>query len=303
MVDVSVVIPTRDRPALVTTALRCALGQLGPSVEVIVVDDGSARPVELDHPAAGAGRVLILRQAGPRGVSTARNTGIAHAGGEWIAFLDDDDVWAPTKLARQLAAADRAGRDWAYAGYVDVDGDLELLGGAPPAGPEEVMRQLEGHNSVPAGGSNVVVRSTALARAGGFDAGLRVHEDWDLWIRLARLGPPACVPEPLVALRQHPGTASTRPAPMLRDLPQIANRHRIPVDYARHLRWAAWTAMAAGRRGSAARWYLSAATHGDLLSVGRAAVALATPRAALNRADRTVGSWAMAAEEWLRDLR
>jgi glycosyltransferase involved in cell wall biosynthesis len=303
MVDVSIVIPTRDRPALLATAIRCGVGQRGGSVEVIVVDDGSERPVELDLPTAVAGRVTVVRHSRSRGVSAARNTGVAHAAGEWIAFLDDDDVWAPTKLARQLAAADEAGRPWAYAGYVDVDGDLELLGGAPPPAPDEVVRDLASHNSVPGSASNVVVRATALARAGGFDPDLHVHEDWDLWIRLARAGPPGYVPEPLVALRRHRGNASAQLAPMLRDLPQIADRHGISVDYARHLRWAAWTAMAAGRRGTAAGWYLSAATHGDLLSLGRAAVALTRPRVALNRADQPVGSWAMAAEQWLRELR
>jgi GT2 family glycosyltransferase len=303
MVDVSVVIPTRDRPGLVATAIRCGIGQQGRSVEVIVVDDGSVRPVELDLPSGLAGRATVVRHPRPRGVSAARNTGIGHAAGEWIAFLDDDDVWAPTKLDRQLAAADEAGRAWVYAGYVDVDADLRLLGGAPPPVPDEVLRDLAGHNSVPGSASNVVVRATALARAGGFDLDLHVHEDWDLWIRLARVGPPGYVPEPLVALRQHRGNASAQLAPMLRDLPQIADRHRLRVDYARHLRWAAWTAMATGHRRTAAGRYLSAATHGDLRSLGRAAVALARPRVAVSRADRPVGSWAMAAEDWLRELR
>ena len=299
MVEVSVVIPTRDRPALLATAVRCALAQEGLAVEVIAVDDGSAQPLA---PWPGAGPV-VLRHPEPRGVSAARNTGIAAAAGEWVAFLDDDDVWAPAKLARQLAAAAAAGRSWAYGGYVDVDLGLGLLGGSPPPGPDEVMDLLPTHNSVPAGASNVLVRSAALARAGGFDPALRVHEDWDLWIRLARLGPPACVREPLVALRWHAGNASARMEPMVRELPRIARRHGIPVDYPRHLRWAGWTALTEGRRGAAARWYLAAARRGDLPSLGRAAVALAWPRAALRRIGKPPGCWARGAEEWLRDLR
>jgi glycosyltransferase involved in cell wall biosynthesis len=303
MVDVSVVIPTRDRMPLLVTALRSALAQDGVTSEVIVVDDGSAQPVvplcrEVD------GRVLVRRHADPRGVSAARNTGIAVARGRWIAFLDDDDAWAPTKLARQLAVASASDRNWVYAGYVDVDAGLELMGGTPPPAPDEVMNLLTGHNSVPASASSVVVRATALARAGGFDAGLRVHEDWDLWIRLARLGPPASVPEPLVALRWHAPNGSSQMEAMLRELPVIAHRHDIAVDYPRHFRWAAWTEWRSGRPGAAARWYLSAAMRGDLPSLGRAAAVCARPQGAQRRmAQRPPSSWAAAADDWLRELR
>jgi hypothetical protein len=303
MVDVSVIIPTRDRAPLLTTALRSALAQECVTAEVIVVDDGSA-PAVAAHVRDLDGRVTVHRHADPSGVSAARNTGIAAAGGRWIAFLDDDDAWAPTKLARQLAAASESDRNWVYAGYVDVDADLELLAGTPPPDPDEVMDLLTSHNSVPASASSVVVRAAALAQAGDFDVGLHVHEDWDLWIRLARLGPPACAPEPLVALRWHSANRSSQMAAMLRELPVIARRHDIAVDYPRHLRWAAWTAWRSGRRGTAARWYLSAAVRGDLRSLGRAAVVCVRPQGAVRRtSQRPPSDWATAADEWLRELR
>ena len=303
MVDVSVVIPTRDRMALLRTALRSALAQDGVTSEVIVVDDGSENAVA-PHYRDLNGRVAVHRLAEPGGVSAARNTGIAVASGRWIAFLDDDDVWAPTKLARQVAAAAASDRNWVYAGYVDVDAGLELVAGTPPPDPDEVMDLLTGHNSVPGSASSVVVRATALARTGGFDVGLQVHEDWDMWIRLARFGPPASVPEPLVALRWHTSNRSSQIEAMLRELPVIAHRHDIAVDYSRHLRWAAWTEWRSGRPGAAARWYLSAALRGDLPSLGRAAVARARPRGAQRRmTQRPPSNWAAAADAWLRELR
>jgi glycosyltransferase involved in cell wall biosynthesis len=303
MVDVSVIIPTRDRTLLLRTALRSVLAQSGVTSEVIVVDDGSVQPVALESHTVRKG-VAVWRHAEPHGVSAARNTGIVHAKGRWIAFLDDDDVWAPTKLASQLAVASAVDRNWVYAGYVDVDADLNVTGGTPPPEPDDVMDLLTRHNSVPAGASNVVVRSSALARVGGFDVDLRVHEDWDLWIRLGRLGPPALVREPLVALRWHTANTSSRMEAMLRDLPRIAHRHDIPVDYPRHLRWAAWTAWTSGRRNDAVRWYLSAAARGDLSCLGRAAVACGRPKASpRNKATRPPSNWAMAADEWLRALR
>jgi Glycosyl transferase family 2 len=303
MVDVSIVIPTRDRMPMLRTALRSALAQDGVTSEVIVVDDGSAHAVAPQCRDLN-GRVAVHRLADPSGVSAARNTGIAVASGRWIAFLDDDDAWAPTKLARQLAAAAASDRNWVYAGYVDVDAGLELIGGTPPPDPDEVVDLLTGHNSVPAGASSVVVRATALARAGGFDVGLQVHEDWDMWIRLARFGPPASVPEPLVALRWHTSNRSSQMEAMLRELPVIAHRHDIAVDYSRHLRWAAWTEWRSGRSGAAVRRYLSAAMRGDLSSLGRAAVVCARPRGPQRRmAQRSPSNWAAAADAWLRELR
>jgi hypothetical protein len=303
MVDVSVVIPTRDRMPLLRTALRSVLAQDGVTSEVIVVDDGSADAVA-PHCHDLNGRVAVHRHAEPSGVSAARNTGIAAAKGRWIAFLDDDDAWSPTKLAKQVSAASASDRNWVYAGYVDVDAGLGIVGGAPPPGPDEVLDLLTSHNSVPASASSVVVRASALARAGGFDVGLQVHEDWDMWIRLARFGPPASVPEPLVALRWHDANRSSQMDAMLRELPLIARRHDIAVDYPRHLRWAAWSEWRSGRPGAAVRKYLSAAMRGDLPSLGRAAVVCARPRGWQRRiAQRPPTTWAAAADAWLRELR
>ena len=91
----SVVIPTRDRPRLLQRALASALRQVGVVAEVVIVDDGGSPPVAL---APTGGRVRVLRKDRSEGVSAARNAGIAAARGEWVAFLDDDDVWAPAKL-------------------------------------------------------------------------------------------------------------------------------------------------------------------------------------------------------------
>jgi hypothetical protein len=303
MPDVSVIIPTLNRPALVDTAIRSALRQQGVSVEVIVIDDGSllAPSSALMKPDPR----LTWHRKSRGGVGAARNAGIARATGTWVAFLDDDDVWAPGKLMTQLRCAVETGRQWAYGGYVDVDANLRLLGGLPPPDPDQLMETLDGHNCMPAGASNVIVRSDALARVGGFDEDLVVHEDWDLWLRLRDQGPPARAGQPLVGLRWHEGNVSYHVAAMLRYLPLIAERHGIQVDYPRHLRWAAWTALSADRRVDAARWYLAAAAHGDLSSLLRAAAACLAPRSVWRsrQAHESLGSWALDAEEWLRELR
>ena len=309
MPEVSVVVPTHDRRELLTLTLRSVLRQHGVDLEVVVVDDGSTDDTAQMVAGLGDRRVRLVRHDTAQGVSAARNRGIAEAGGTWVAFLDDDDLWAPDKLTRQLQAARRSGRDWVYAGEVSIDQHLRILDGGPPASPAQVIEGLARHNAVPAGASNVVVHADALARAGRFDTRLRNNEDWDMWIRLARLGPPAWVCRPLVALRVHPGNASQNMDRMLEELDVIERRHRIPVDRAAHCRWAAWTCLRAGRRREALRYYAKAVRVGDVTSAARAAVALLHPaptasylRRPFRRRNATSRRWDAEAQEWLDRL-
>jgi glycosyltransferase involved in cell wall biosynthesis len=306
--DVSVVVPTRDRCDRLPLALRSALGQVDLDVEVLVVDDGSTDATFDVVSATSDSRVRYVRRSTPGGVSAARNEGIRNARAAWIAFLDDDDLWAPTKLARQLGAmgAERSG--WAYAGEVQVDSELRIIGGSPPPPPEDVVEMLERYNAVPAGASNVVVSTDLLSRVGAFDVALTSSEDWDLWIRLARDERPACVRDALVAITIHPGSASRDLRVMLEQVGIVARRYELPVDRARHLRWAAWMSMLDGRRADAARYYVRAAAAGDPASLARAAVALAAPGLITRRAGardepaRTDGAWLQEARAWVEAL-
>jgi glycosyltransferase involved in cell wall biosynthesis len=300
--DVSVVIPTRDRPELLALTLRSALWQEAVDLEVLVVDDGATGGTAGVIRQVQDTRVRLLRNAGPPGVSGARNSGIRAATGAWVAFLDDDDLWAPCKLTLQLAAAAASGAVWAYGGEVTVDRLLRVRDGAPPASPTAVVANLRRHNAVPAGASNVIVRRNVLDTVGGFDAALQTSEDWDLWLRLAEVGAPACVSRPLVALRTHGGMASRRTAQMLADVEIVAARHGLEVDRARHHRWAAWMALEDGRRSAAMGHYARAVAAGDLASLGRAAVAAVYPAVARRQSVRQ-DAWSHEAEAWLSALR
>jgi len=103
--DVSVIIPTRDRPTLVGRAIRSAATQQPPPREIIVVSDGPDARIAAVVGAAGPAPCRHIELPETRGASAARNAGIASAVGTWIALLDDDDEWLPGKLARQLATA------------------------------------------------------------------------------------------------------------------------------------------------------------------------------------------------------
>lgn len=100
---ISAVIPVFNRQQLGMRAVRSALAQKHPLIEVIAVDDGSAEPFIADQDVAGDTRLRVIRLAQNAGASAARNAGIDAARGDWIALLDSDDVWEPGKLARQAA--------------------------------------------------------------------------------------------------------------------------------------------------------------------------------------------------------
>jgi glycosyltransferase involved in cell wall biosynthesis len=304
--DVTVVLPTRDRCRRLQLAVRSALAQTGVDLEVVIVDDGSTDDTERMASSIPDPRVRYLKRIVSEGVSAARNVGIAEARGRWIAFLDDDDVWAPTKLARQIDVMESDERTWSYAGDVMVDGDLNILSGGPPLPPDEVVSLLERHDSIPAGASNVVVRADALAAAGPFDPGLTSSEDWDMWIRLARVGPPDWVCSPLVAVSFHRHNASRDMDAMIAQLDVVARRYGIPVDRARHYRWAAWYALLDGRRADATRSYARAVAAGDIGSLARAAVAILAPGYALRRARPNAEGrdrWITEASAWLDALK
>jgi glycosyltransferase involved in cell wall biosynthesis len=305
MTDVAVIVPTHNRAGLLEVTLRSVLAQRDVGIAVTVVDDGSsdARSVPSVLDSLGDVRVRLVRHETPRGVGAARNTGISHTSSEWVAFCDDDDVWAPEKLSAQLHAARNTSAGWAYTGDVAIDGDLRVLSGAPPLPPDELVRMLEQFNPVPAGSSNVIVRRAVLDEVGVFDPALRSVADWDLWVRLSRHGVPASVPEPFVGCRVHGHTITRNRELMLAEVDIVAARHRLPVDRARHLRWAAWNSLLDNRRFEALTYYARAIRTGDIRSIGRAAVAVVYPQIAARYQARPPENWAMGAQGWLDSLR
>ena len=223
--SVSVIIATRNRRALLARALRSTLSQRRVDLEVIVVDDGSDDGTPEFLAGVDDGRLHVVRHSTSVGTSPAKNDGLSRAAGEWVAFLDDDDVWAPDKLAAQLQAAAADPAVWVCAGAVTVDGDLRPVGPwlVPPATERD---RLLVTNVIPGGGSATLMKTVVLRDVGGFDPALAILNDWDLWIRLSEVGPWAGVQRPLVGYSVTSGALTQRLQGLRAELDRVNDKHR-----------------------------------------------------------------------------
>jgi glycosyltransferase involved in cell wall biosynthesis len=183
--DATIVITTRDRPALVDGAVDSALAQTLPAVEVIVVDDASVEPVRLRSTDS---RVRLLRRRRSRGVGAARNQGLEAAAGRWITFLDDDDRLLPGMLAASLAAALASTLPPPVAVLSALEDEDEQGRITRRLRPATVAKgghySLEGtQDDLPT--HNSLVAPTEVVRAvGGWDEALRTWEHTDFFLRL-----------------------------------------------------------------------------------------------------------------------
>ncbi|MEP6811386.1 MAG: glycosyltransferase family 2 protein [Actinomycetota bacterium] len=261
--EISVVIPTRDRWSLLAAhALPSALEQEDVALEVIVVDDGSQDGTAERAAGLGDDRIRVVRCEKSRRLAGARNAGIAVARAPWLAFLDDDDLWAPEKLRTQIDLASAGGSEWAYADTVVVDEQLRVLEADDFPDPDELPSLLLTGNHVPGGGSSVIARTDAVREVGGFDEGLLFFTDWDLWLRLVQRGLPEACAEPLVARLVHPTNMLFREGPaVLESLERMLGKHREVTreDRLAIAQWVAHRYRLAGRHGDAARLYFDAA--------------------------------------------
>jgi glycosyltransferase involved in cell wall biosynthesis len=312
--QVSVVVPTRNRRRLLLRTLGTVRAQRDVDLEVVVVDDGSADGTADAVAALGDARITVVRHERAGGVSAARNAGLASARAPWVAFLDDDDLWAPDKLAAQLAAATDEGAGWVCGGAVTIDRALRIVSGQLPPSPE-VVWQLPAFNSVPGGGSGTMARTSLVREVGGFDPALSNIADWDLWIRLSAQAPLAVVSRPLTAYLRHPTSLSHDLTSVRDEFDHARRKHagaraaRGLPDSSRTLEWFAHRQVQAGNRRAAARAYFDLwRRHDSRKSLRWAAVALVAPGPLRRRRDRlSLGRlprwWLDEAEGWLAPLR
>lgn len=205
VVPVSVIIPARNAASTLARAIESVLAQTCRPEEIIVVNDASA-DCTAELTASYPGVKLISRSA-PGGAGAARNTGLRAALGDWIAFLDADDVWLPEKLEKQWARiASEPGASLVFCASEELLQDGKSLGdtfrGRPVVSGPDAWKALLKSNFVTT--PTVMASRALLLHLGGFDETLEVGEDQDMWIRLGLVGPIAYVPDCLVKIYVQP---------------------------------------------------------------------------------------------------
>ncbi|MBD2345352.1 glycosyltransferase family 2 protein [Anabaena subtropica] len=224
MPQVSVVIPAYNAITYLPETIKCLAKQTFDDFEVIIVDDGSLDETaqwvsQLQDP-----RIKLITQVN-QGSSGARNTGIKHSQGEFIAFMDADDFWQPTKLEKQVEALQKkpeVALVYTWVAYIDEAG--KPTGRIVKHNAEgQVWEKFTERNLIECG-SVPMIRRHCFENVGLFDTSIDAAPDWDMWLRLAACYPFAVIKEPLVSYRQHSNNKSKNYPKLLHDFRTIIEK-------------------------------------------------------------------------------
>lgn len=227
---IAAVIPTKDRPNRVQNAVESVLNQTYSNMEIIIIDDSTghetAARIENLSTSTSEKELTYISNPRPRGVSAARNQAISKTDAKYIAFLDDDDVWKPTKTKKQLYSFHKGSEFLAavYCGFKSVtDTGKHLHTKVPQYGgniyDELLVKDIVGPPST------VMIRRKIIEEVGGFNKNYDHHEDWELYLRIAenyRFGISA---EPLTIRTIHDDATSKDIEAALEHRKQILSRN------------------------------------------------------------------------------
>ncbi|HLP75745.1 MAG TPA: glycosyltransferase, partial [Candidatus Paceibacterota bacterium] len=187
---VSVIVPTYNRPDWLGETLKSILAQTYREFEIIVVNDAGPDVRHVIEPLNAEGRVRLINHERNKGLAGARNTGVRASRGDYIAYLDDDDIYYPQHLATLVAHAKAIGAEVVYSDAQRAtqrrDGDrYVVVERAVPYSEEWNAEKILIHNFIPV--LCFLHKKECVEKAGWFDESLTTHEDWDLWMRMSRL--------------------------------------------------------------------------------------------------------------------
>jgi glycosyltransferase involved in cell wall biosynthesis len=222
---ISVIIPVYNGGNTIRTTIESVLNQTFTNLELIVVNDGSqdSTLAVLNEIQDSRLKVFSFPNAG---VSTSRNRGLAQAKGEFISFLDADDLWTPDKLEAQLKALQenpQAAVAYSWSDWIDESGQFLRAGGHITVNGNAYEKLLL--RDFVESGSNPLIRRQALDKVGDFDQSVTPAEDWDMWLRLAARYEFVTVPSPQILYRISPNSASFNVWKMEAGSLQVIERH------------------------------------------------------------------------------
>ena len=206
---ISVIIPVYNGQNTIRETIFSVLNQTYKNLELIVINDGSL-DLTLNVIYTIKDSRLKVFSYEKSGVSISRNRGIERASGQFISFLDADDIWTPEKLEKQLKALQtnpQASVAYSWVDYIDENGDFFRYGNHITMNGNAYEKMLI-HNILE-NGSNPLIRRQALINVGNFDPSLKFAEDWDMWLRLASQYDFVTVPDADVLYRMSFSSVST----------------------------------------------------------------------------------------------
>jgi glycosyltransferase involved in cell wall biosynthesis len=208
VVDVSVVIPTKNRSDLLGAAITSVVNQTSKAKSVFVIDDNTdedevRKTRTIAERFFGDGVIYLKNERTPGG-GGARNTGILHSETKYVAFLDDDDLWAEQKLEKQVSHLEERGACVLFCGYIDSDPGFNQTITVRPNKEQYVLDDFL-LGSCPTSTTLAIAPKKVLVDAGLFDETLPSLQDFDLWIRCSKIAPIRTIPDVLATFIQHKG--------------------------------------------------------------------------------------------------
>ncbi len=210
---VTIVIPTYNRLGFVQQAIASVLAQTYTYWELIIVDDGSEDGTDDAIKSMNDKRIKLLELNHSGNIAFLRNRGVKEGSGEWLAFLDSDDLWVPKKLEIQLNNLIDEGRQWGYGGFELMNSEMQPIpnkaGLYRPVSGWIAKEVLSTEASVNIG--TLMLKRSFFEEAGGFneDTELLYREDYELVIRLALKAEVLAVPDLLIRVREHNGRSTS----------------------------------------------------------------------------------------------
>lgn len=238
MTRVSVIIPAYNAMDYLPETLESVLKQTFTDFEVLIINDGSSDGIVEWASHIQDARVRLISQEN-QGLSGARNTGIWNAQGQYLGFLDADDIWESTKLEKQVQCLEQdlnVGLVSSWISSINESGDILEVHQAPSVTGVRLKQELCTENIIFCG-STPLVRRLCFEKVGFFERSLSAAEDWDMWLRIARYYSILIIQEPLVRYRIHSNSMSRNLRAMLQNVDRVMHRaFESPLPEVKHLK-------------------------------------------------------------------